>query len=127
MKKPGKIVIKETSYISIFEIIFSIVLQIVFILTNHWDYTVILGNILSAFLAVGNFFFMGVALEKAVSESEKRARAIAKISQTIRQLVLFVVAALGVVLPYFNNWAVLVPLFFPRIAISLRPLFGKNK
>jgi len=127
MKKPGKIVIKETSYISIFEIIFSIVLQIVFILTNHWDYTVILGNILSAFLAVGNFFFMGVALEKAVSESEKRARAIAKTSQTIRQLVLFVVAALGVVLPYFNNWAVLVPLFFPRIAISLRPLFGKNK
>lgn len=127
MKKPGKIVIKETSYISIFEIIFSIVLQIVFILTNHWDYTVVLGNILSAFLAVGNFFFMGVALEKAVSESEKRARAIAKTSQTIRQLVLFVVAALGVVLPYFNNWAVLVPLFFPRIAISLRPLFGKNK
>lgn len=127
MKKPGKIVTKETLYISIFEIIFSIVLQIVFILTNHWDYTVILGNILSAFLAVGNFFFMGVALEKAVSESEKRARAIAKTSQTIRQLVLFVVAALGVVLPYFNNWAVLVPLFFPRIAISLRPLFGKNK
>ncbi len=127
MKKPGEVVIKETLYIAIFEIIFSVILQLVFVLTKHWNYSVILGNLLSCALAIGNFFFMGVSLEKAVTENEKQARAIAKTSQTIRQIIIFVVVALGVVLPYFNNWAILLPLFFPRIAISLRPLFGKNK
>ena len=73
MKKPDKIVTKETLYIASFEIFFSIILQLVFILTKHWNYTVLLGNILSGALAVANFFFMGVALEHAITKDEKQA------------------------------------------------------
>lgn len=127
VNKPGKIVLKETAYIAKFELAFSVILQLVFVLVNRWDYTVILGNILSGIFAVANFLFMGISVENAVSKDEKQARSIVKASQTIRQLVIFVVAASGVILPCFNNWTVLLPLFFPRIAISLRPLFGKNK
>jgi hypothetical protein len=37
-------------------------------------------------------------------------------------LMIFAVAAIGVLLSCFHTVAVLLPLFFPRIAIALRPL-----
>ena len=43
-----------------------------------------------------------------------------------RCLSLFAAAALIVALPCFNTVAGLLPLFFPRIAIALRPLFLKR-
>lgn len=127
MKKPSEVVIKETTYIASFVCVFSLVLQIVFVFLKKWNYTVLLGNLLSGALAVTNFLLMGIALEKAVSNDEKQARSIVRTSQSLRQIMIFVVTAIGVLLPCFNNWTVILPLFFPRIAISLRPLFGKNK
>ena len=35
--------------------------------------------------------------------------------------------AVGVALPCFQSVAVVVPLFFPRIAIAFRPLLDKRK
>ncbi len=127
MNKPGEVVLKETRYIATGVFIMSILLQIVFVIINKWNYTVILGNLLSASFSILNFLAMGMTIEKAVTQDEKRARATVKTSQTLRHLALFVVAAFGVLFPFFNNWAVIIPLFFPRISISLRPLFGKNR
>ena len=40
---------------------------------------------------------------------------------------MFVVAAVGVALPCFHLVTVLLPLFFPRIAVAFRPMFkGKE-
>jgi len=70
---------------------------------------------------------MGITVEKAVLCDEKEARTIIRNSQTLRQIMLFAVTAAGVLLPCFNTFSVIIPLIFPRIAISLKPLFGKNK
>lgn len=126
MQKPGKIVIKETVYIATIVIILSIIMQSIFILSGSWDYTVVLGNILTAVFAVVNFLLMGITVEKAVEKDEKEARAIIKTSQSLRQLMLLAVAAVGAIAPCFNLYAVIIPLLFPRIAISLKPLFVKN-
>ena len=126
MQKPGKIVIKETVYIATIVIILSIIMQSIFILFGSWDYTVVLGNILTAVFAVVNFLLMGITVEKAVEKDEKEARAIIKTSQSLRQLMLLAVAAVGAIAPCFNLYAVIIPLLFPRIAISLKPLFVKN-
>ena len=126
MQKPGKIVIKETVYIATIVIILSIIMQSIFILSGSWDYTVVLGNILTAVFAVVNFLLMGITVEKAVEKDEKEARAIIKTSQSLRQLLLLAVAAVGAIAPCFNLYAVIIPLLFPRIAISLKPLFVKN-
>ena len=40
---------------------------------------------------------------------------------------LFAVAGAGVLAPIFNAVATIVPLFFPRIAIAVRPLIDRNK
>ena len=50
-----------------------------------------------------------------------------KVSNLMRTFLLFIAVVIGVTVSVFNNWAVIIPLFFPRIAILLRPLFDKRK
>ncbi len=125
MKKIDPIVIKETRYIAFFSIILSLLMQAVFLIIGKWDYTVVLGNILSLFFAVLNFLLMGITVQKAVLKDEKDAKNTMKVSQVYRNLLIVVVCVVGIAAPVFNNWSVIIPLFFPRVAIALRHLFGK--
>ncbi len=127
MIKADKTVLKETKYIAFFCIALSIIMQIVFLLLKKWDYTVILGNILSLTVAVLNFYFMGISIQKALLVDESQARKIIKTSQSIRNMFLFLGIAIGVLIPCFNTVAVILPVFFPRVAVSFRPLFDKEK
>lgn len=112
---------RETVYISICTLLLSVVMELIFLFVGYWDYTVLLGNLLSFAAAVGNFFFMGVTVQRAVKEEEKKAAQQMRLSQGLRLLGLLAVAIVGVWLPCFNMWAVLIPLFFPRIAVMVRP------
>lgn len=125
MKKIDPVIIAETKYIALWELIFSILMQAVFLVIGKWDYTVLTGNILSFASAVLNFFFMGLSVQKALGKDEKEARTVMKLSQTYRNLALLVIIAIGVGLPCFNTWAVVIPVVFPRIAISLKVFFKK--
>ena len=58
---------------------------------------------------------------------EKDARTRLRGSQNLRMLMQLAIAALGAALPWFNMYAVLIPLFFPRIAVAARPMFDKKK
>lgn len=125
--KIDKTVIKETKYIASFVIIFSILMQAVFLIIGKWDYTVLLGNLWGAAVAVGNFFVMGLYVQKAVSQEEKDAKQTIKASQSLRFAAMVLLTGVGVVIPFFNWITVVVPLIFPSIAIFLRPLIDKNK
>ena len=126
MKKVDPVVIKETKYIAYFVLILSLVMQAIFLILRKWDITVLLGNLLSYVAVVLNFLMMGITVQNAVTKDEKDARQALRASQSLRTFFLFAVAALGALLPVFNVWATLVPLFFPRIAVMLRPLFNKE-
>ena len=65
---------------------------------------------------------MGLAVQSAVNKEEKEAKETMRASQSLRTLLLFVVVAIGVLLDCFNTVAVIIPLFFPRIAIAIRPV-----
>ena len=80
------IVLKETKYILLWELILSILMQAVFLVIGEWDYTVLLGNILSASAAVLNFFLMGVSIQKALEKDENDAKKTIKLSQSYRFL-----------------------------------------
>ncbi len=125
--KIDKTVIKETKYIATFVVIFSVLMQAVFLIVSKWDYTVLLGNIYGATLTVGNFFVMGLFVQKAVSQDEKNARQTVKASQSLRFAGIFILAVVGVLIPCFNSVAVVIPLVFPRIAIMFRPFINKNQ
>ncbi len=125
--KIDKIVIKETKYIASFVIIFSVLMQAVFLIINKWDYTVLLGNLWGAAVAVGNFFVMGLYVQKAVSQEETDAKQTIKASQSMRFAAMVLLTGIGVAIPFFSWITVVIPLVFPSIAIYLRPLIDKNK
>lgn len=127
MPKIDKVVLKETRYIALWVLALSVIMELIFLIINMWDITVLLGNVLSAFVTVLNFLLMGIGVQKAVSQDEKGAKQTMKVSQMLRMLMLLIAAVLGVYLSVFNTWAVLIPLFFPRIAILVRPFFDKSQ
>ena len=124
MTRPDKTVWRETGYIALWVAVLSALMQAVFLLIGRWDYRVLLGNLLSAVAVIGNFLLMGITVQKAMDKEEKAAATAMRFSQSLRLFLLFGVAALGALLPCFNTWAVLIPFFFPRIALIFRPRFG---
>ncbi len=126
MKKLDPVVINETVYIGVVSLIFSLIMQSVFLITGKWDYTVLLGNILGYAATIVNFLVMGIGVQKAVDKDEKEAKSVMKVSQSFRMLFMFIVAIIGHVAPIFNLIAVVIPFLFPRIAVMMRPIFNKK-
>ncbi len=122
MAKPDKTVLKETGYIAFCTLVMSLIMQVVFALLSKWDYTVALGNLWGAFIGVFNFFVMGLFIQKAVTKEEEEAKKIIRLSHSIRTMFLLISVVIGVVVPFMSTMSVIIPLFFSRIAIALRPL-----
>ncbi|MBE7053344.1 MAG: hypothetical protein E7391_03615 [Ruminococcaceae bacterium] len=125
--KLDKTVKKETMYILCSVVILSLIMQGIFLILSKWDYTVLLGNLLGGGATVLNFLFMGITVQKAVLCTPDRAKSMIKISQMYRTLFMAVVLIIGVAFKCFNNWAVIIPVFFTRIAVGIRPIIDKNK
>ena len=114
-------VLKETRYIALFSCVLSLFMQAVYLLIlRRFDYTVLLGNFLGLIIGVGNFFFMGIGVKKAVEKDADDAKKVLRFSQTARFFGIFLVAVAGVLIKCFDPIAVIIPIFFPRIAIAAR-------
>ena len=74
MKKIDPTVLKETKYIALWVLIFSALMQAVFLVLRAWDYTVLLGNLLGGGVAVLNFLLMGITVQNALQKEEKTLR-----------------------------------------------------
>ncbi len=125
--KIDKTIRDETRYIALWVLIFSALMQAVFLIIGMWDYTVALGNLLGGFFAVFNFFLMGLSVQKAITKDDDKARkAVMRTSLLYRNMMLLAVAGIGALLAVFNVFATIIPFFFPRVAIALRPIFKKS-
>lgn len=125
-KKVDPTVLKETRFIALVTLILSALMQAVFLIIGEWDYTVLLGNLWGAALALGNFFLMGLTVQKCLTMEPDDAQKKMKISQQLRMLMLLVVCMIGAAVPFLNTIAVLVPQFFPRIGVMIRGLMLKD-
>lgn len=126
MKNIDPVVKKETKYISLWVLILSLLMQAVFLILGKWSLTVLWGNLLGGGTAILNFFLMGLGVQKAVQKEEKDAKATLRLSQSYRFLLLILVAIFGFALEIFHSVAVILPLFFPRIAVGIRPFLDKK-
>lgn len=127
MKKVDATVLQETKYVSVWVLILSVLMQSVFLVIGKWDYTVLLGNLLSGAFSVLNFFLMGLTVQSALGKDEKEVKSAVKLSQTYRSLMMFAMLAVGVLVPVFNTLAVVIPVVFPRISFIFRPMFDKKQ
>ena len=93
-----------------------------------FDYKVILGGIGGFVVAVGNFFWMAVTVQKVASlEDEDKARSTMGVSYRYRTLLQLLWVILAIVVPVFNLVAGIVPLFIPSITIKLRGIISARK
>lgn len=126
MKKIDATVLRETKYIAAWTVILSVLMHAVFLIIGKWDYTVLLGNLLSGSAAVLNFFLMGITVQKAVLKDEKDAKTSVRLSLVYRSLLMLAVMVVGAAVPIFNLWASLIPFLFPRLAIALKPISDRS-
>lgn len=127
LKNVDPTVLKETRYIGVAVLILSALMQAVFLVIGQWDATVLLGNLYGAVLAVGNFFLMGLTVQKCLTMSPEDAKKRMKLSQQGRLLMLLILCMIGAALPCFNTISLLVPQFFPRIGVTVRGLTLKGE
>lgn len=124
MNKIDPTVRRETGYVALFVAAGSLLLQGVCLVVGWWSVDVLLGNLLGAVTAVGNFLLTGLMVQKAVTQDEKKAQNTVRLSQGLRLLMQGVMLVLGAV--FFNIWATAIPLLIPRIAVSVRARGIKN-
>ncbi len=126
-RETGNIALGTCAGVLIMFLVF-FVLHMVFPTWAPFDYKVILGGIVGSFVAIGNFFWMAVTVQKVASiEDEKLARQKMGVSYRYRMLLQLVWIILAIVLPVFNMVSGIVPIFIPSLYIKLRGIFSAGK
>ena len=118
---------KETKNVAVYTAVGVVVMWIGFLVLHliwpekiPFDYRVILGGVGGGAVAVLNFFLMGMAVQKAVSETdEAAAKRRMQASYSQRNLMQMLWAILAIVLPCFQFAAGILPLIIPGTAIKL--------
>ena len=133
---------KETSFIAAGTGIACIVMIAVFFILHQvvtgyspdgyapFDYTVFLGAIGGFAVAVGNFFWMGLTVQKITGMSEEetdRARSTMAVSLRYRTMLQLVWVIISILAPFVNLVSGVVPLFIPSILIKIRGIISARK
>ena len=125
---------KETKRVGIFTFSGVVVMWIVFLILHAcmpekipFDYTVILGGLLGGFIAILNFFLMGITVQKVSAETnEDNARRRMKASYSRRTLLQMAWVIVAITAPCFQFAAGILPLLFPSFGIKLMGLIHKE-
>ncbi len=119
---------KEVGIVAVAEIIVISILLALFASFGAFDYTAVLGALLSAFGNLICVFTLCLSVDNAINAEDvaKGQRSIV-ISKYIRLAIMAVVLIIGLKLPYFNNIALIPPLLVTRPALSLHAMiFSKE-
>ena len=142
---------QETRKIAIGVCVLTVLMVGVFLILRRFSLPVLLGAVLGAVFAVGNFFLMAMSVQRAVNkmdgvelppkeepedgaeEDKKTAKELTpegkqikgsiQRSYLLRMLLLGCMAVLAIKAPCFDPVAALVPLLFPRIVIFIEGAF----
>lgn len=130
MTESRKYVLKETLAVLLGQIACVGILFLVYALLQKFAVSVLLGGIVGAILATGNFFFMAVAAtlaaDKAQQQDVEGGQKLMKSSYPIRILVLAGILILCAKSGYFDLIALVLPLLFVRPILTVTEFFRKK-
>ena len=117
---------KETGHIACWSGAGTILMIVAFAICHKLFPEVIIGGIIGTAVAVGNFFIMGLTVQKIASgeQSDEQAYKSMKISYRYRSMAQLLWIVLAMVLPFVNAAAGIIPLFFPSLSIKLINILG---
>lgn len=127
---PKKIVFTETGIVALGQLICVAAMIGVFALLGHFDHTVLLGGLIGAVVAIGNFFFMAIgislAADKAQAQDVKGGKALVKGSYLMRILVMLVILFACAKSGLCNPIALVLPLVFVRPTLTIAEFLRKK-
>lgn len=125
-----KYVFRQTGILAVGQLICSAVMVGIFALIGSFDYTVILGALVGAAVAVLNFLFMAIgislAADKAQEQNVKGGKSLVTGSYMIRIVLMFVVLFACAKSGHFHVIALVVPLIFVRPILTVAEFFKKK-
>ncbi len=105
--------------VSKFNVLLTVILNIVFRIIGKWDYTVLLGSILGLIITTYFYYSICVSVPKALEYGDPElAQKSIRASRSMRTIVMAVGLIIAIKLPWFNICATVVPLLFTRISIA---------
>ena len=123
-------VLKQTAVLAMGQAVCVAVMLGVFALLGYFDYTVALGGLMGAVVAVGNFLFMAIGLslaaDKAKDQNVKAGKSLVTGSYAVRLLVMFVVLFACAKSGHFHVVALVLPLVFVRPILTIAEFFQKK-
>lgn len=125
-----KLVLTETGIVAAGQVVCTAAMMGVFALLHQFDTTVLLGGIVGALVAIGNFFAMAmgamIAADKAAQEDVKGGKATVRASMVGRLAAMAVILIVFAKSGYCNLIALLVPLVFTRPVLTIYEFFRKS-
>ena len=115
---------REIKRISTGVLLGSALMVAVFAVLDRFSWPVLWGALLGDAVAIGNFVFLGISVQKAAAGDEIKARLVMRTSYTMRMLVAIAALAVGMAVDTFHWLAVIIPLLLPRITILVLQLTG---
>ncbi len=126
-----KLVWRETATVLLGQAACLAVMFGIYALLHKFSLSVLLGGLVGALLAAGNFFFMAVlatlAADKAVQQNPDGGKKLLKGSYPIRLLVLAVVLLACIKSGWFDVLALVLPLLFVRPVLTVAEFFRKKE
>lgn len=91
------------------------------------DYSFPIGAVYGIVLGALNFFLLGRAAQAAITkQTSKSAQTYMNIMYCLRYLGLFALLTVAALVPFINLIAAVIPLFFVRIAITIREIIKER-
>lgn len=112
---------KETSYILIWVLLLSVIMEAVFLVIGAWEFSVLLGNLIGSLTAVMNFYLLAVTVTKLVNAGETdKLQQKMHASKSLRMAGMVLICVLAIALLKTNPYSTLIPLIFPRIGLAVK-------
>ncbi len=119
-------VIQSSKSITLYNCGLTVIENMVFLVLKKWDMTVLLGSLFGCLVACLCFLLIGISVQKAMEKEPKRAQLYMQKTSMGRTLIMAASVFVAIKVSFINWVAVVVPLFFTRISISLIHLTKKK-
>ena len=118
MKKEVLSLRQETTRILLWTLFLCVLLQWILWLASIWSMSVLYGTLWGSTVSCLHTIALAVTLRRAAKLSPSSAQILLQRSLVLRTLGLFILTAIGARISSLHPIAVLLPLFFPRVAVS---------
>lgn len=128
--KMNETVKKECTFVGGFTLVLCTILQSIYLISGYFSVAALIGTFISWVLSTFNFFLTAYTVQKAVEDSEENAQKRIKASQSLRSVMILAVLIVSILLlgqELSVILALVIPLLFVRIAVTVRMLRLSDK